>query len=124
MEFEYTPEVDGFKGTVKLKLLTYKEKLQKQQDLGLKIDKNGEVVIEDLGKASSKLIENINKHIVNCNLSYDGVGFTSLDELGYYEEGLVVVLDIAKFLMRGPVLGKNLKQRSGKQSEETGKTKT
>lgn len=100
-------KVEGFTGTIKLRLLKFKERMTTIKTLNLS-QKNGEVVISDDDiDRFEKLADIVKKNIHEMNLKHKKSGevFKSMDDLEYYAEFALIVNDLGAKLLSGVQLG-------------------
>jgi hypothetical protein len=101
-EIKYIPTVEGFSGYIILNLPGHEERTRKALMLGNDQDKV---------KSTMTFFANVKEHTKEVNLTFgegeDAVSFSSIDELGYYEEGFEVINELGLVLTKGPKLGKS-----------------
>lgn len=106
-EFTYKPNSEGFEGEIKLKVPSFKERLEITQQLGFKLDANGEVDAASSMNMMGQLLEKMETLVTSVSLKYGDVEFNSLDDLSYYKEGQAIINEVIAVLMNGMTLGKN-----------------
>lgn len=108
-EFDYCPKTEPFKGSVVLKVPSYKERIKLAQEMGVANMKvSGEAM--DLGTSlelAGKLIDKMDDFIVSVDLKVGKQKFTSLEDLQYYSESQALVSELSGVVMKGITLGEN-----------------
>jgi hypothetical protein len=90
-------------GIIEIEIPTYKERLSLIKDLGFSSADEGE---EGLEKAKN-LIEIVEKRVRKVEIKLkNGEEIKSLEDLGYYKEGTLVINDIGRLIISGFELGK------------------
>ena len=106
-EIEYKVKSEGFSGSIILNLPSYKEKLAILKELKIKVGADGASAAEQDGmELVEKLYAKLESMVKSVDLKYDEVEFKSLDDLGYYAEGQLVVSELQNLLTSGVSLGK------------------
>ena len=109
----YTPKAcDGgdFIGTVTLRLPSFDERYEALDELGIKINKDGEAEMTDMNsfKAIRSLVKMSSKYFVSVDLKHkDGREFKSKEDLETDPECDSILIEIAMNLSKGFRVGKN-----------------
>jgi hypothetical protein len=91
-------------GTVEVEIPTYKERLNLIQELGFN---SGESEDKNLDRAKN-MIKEVEKRIKSISIKLDnGEEVNSLEDLGYYKEGSLVINHIGKMIISGFEVGKS-----------------
>jgi len=110
-EVIYNPKNENFKGDIKIKLVPYKERLKLTKDLGLKVDKSGQIDLSESDQFGmlEKMYDIAEKYVLEMDVEHieSGEKFSSLEDLGYYLEGNELLSEISGVVMNGVRLGKN-----------------
>lgn len=111
-EFKYVPKADsGFKGSVVVSVPKYKKRMSLLRECNFKMSKGGELEtgLEQFDSLD-KLISITEDHVVSVSLTYDNVDETSLiesiEDLGYYQEGVELINELGNLILSGFSLGK------------------
>ena len=105
--FEYVPKKD-FEGSIVLKVPQYKERLKLLKECNFKLGANGDIINNDSQFDSiEKLAEITEKHIEKVNLTCNGNEIKSVEDLGYYAEGVELLNEVGGLILNGFSLGKN-----------------
>lgn len=117
-EIEYKPKptkaADGsevsspFSGLVKLRVPTYKERLEIIKKLNYKVGKDGELEAKSTQfDSATEIMDLVEKHVVSVELTLESDVITSLEDLGYYMEGSQLINELANVIIGGIKLGKH-----------------
>lgn len=101
---DYRPKNEGFSGTLKIKIPTYKERLKMAKTLSLQ--KLSDKEADQFGILEG-LIDAVKDHIAEIDLKFADESFKSADDLDYFEEGTQLLTEIGHMLINGITLGKN-----------------
>lgn len=105
--FEYIPK-KHFEGSIVLKVPQYKERLKLLKECNFKLSKDGEVANNNEQFDSiEKLTDITEKHIEKVNLTHNGQEIKSVEDLGYYAEGVELINEVGGLILNGFSLGKN-----------------
>jgi hypothetical protein len=115
--YDYIPGQDKengespFSGKVILKIPKYLERLELVKKFQFGVNKQSEVEASDQVDSTMKAFELIGPHVVSVELEIKETSekITDLEELGYYQEGLALMMELAGFILGGIKLGKGLK---------------
>ena len=83
-----------FEGEIEIEIPTYKERLNLVKDSGFDTEKPG---IED----GLKMLELVEKRVRSVNCCIEDQPVTSLDDIGYYQVGSLVINAIGRYIMGG-----------------------
>lgn len=113
--YDYRPEENGskdFKGVIVLKWLNYNERLQLIKKLNFKVGKQGNFQENDSMEIALKLINLSAEYVEKVDVYHveSEEKFSSLEDLGYYSEGVELISELSNILVNGVSLGK----KSGK----------
>lgn len=100
-------KVKGFTGSIKVKMLKFKERLEVIKSLNI-VQKDGEVELSDDNvEKFGRMAELVAKQIQEMDLKHkkSNASFSSLEDLEYYAEYTTVVNEIATILLNGVSLG-------------------
>ena len=110
-DLKWCPE--GWEGQITYKKLHYKERMRLVMDCGFHIGANGTMdKMDNLIEVAIKNFEICEKIVTSVNLKHieTGVTINSLDELGDYAEGNVVINSLGQMVMAGSPLVNSLRQ--------------
>lgn len=115
--FDYIPgqsSAEGespFSGKVILRIPKYLERLEMVKKFQFGVNKNAEVESSDQVDSTMRAFEIIGPHVVSMELKIKETEeeITSLEDLGYYQEGLALMMELAGFILGGIKLGKKSK---------------
>jgi len=98
-----------FEGVIKIKLPSYKERLELIKSLKLGVDSSGDVNSHsERFDSAIELLTIVESHVISVDLVQlsDESVINSLDDLGYSQEGSQVINDLGNMLVGGVKLGK------------------
>lgn len=98
---------DGFSGFVEVAQLSYPERLRLISSMKYQYS-DGEVkptteTLELIAKQVEALLQNVK----SCEIKYGDMVFSSLDEVGMYNEGAPILTELAGEFFKGASLGKH-----------------
>lgn len=111
-EFKFVPKKEsGFEGNIMVKVPKYKERMKLLRECNFKLDAEGNVGsgMEQFDSID-KLISITESNVSSVSLVYgEGDGACSIDsieELGYYQEGVELITELGNLILSGFALGK------------------
>lgn len=105
--FEYVPK-KNFTGVIVLKVPQYKERIKLLKECNFKLGAEGEVTNNNEQFDSiEKLAEITEKHIERVDLKMNDQEIKSIEDLGYYAEGVELINEVGGLVLNGFTLGKN-----------------
>jgi uncharacterized Fe-S cluster-containing protein len=97
---------EGFTGFIEVELLSYPQRLRLLSSLKYKIS-DGEVkTTDETFEMIAKQVEALMAHTKAVEIKHGDQTFTSLEELGMYNEGAPLLTELSAEFMRGASLGK------------------
>jgi hypothetical protein len=117
--YDYIPQdktIDGtviptpFKGSVKIKVPKYTDRLRLMKECNFKVRADGQIDPNtDMIDQAIKMVEVAKKHVLEVDLvrDEDKERFTDFESLEYDSDGSEVINEIANFVMSGGRLGKH-----------------
>lgn len=106
-EFDFTPKSEVFKGTIKVRVPSYKERVGLMKELNIKFNSNGSLDLSEGVDLFGLLADKIEQFVVAVDLKCGKHNFSSIEDLSYYAEGSEVVNELIAVLMNGMSLGKS-----------------
>lgn len=113
-DYVYKPEVNAdseFSGEVKIKIPSYKERLKIIKEMNFSFNSDGSLNTSNSSSQidiASNFVDIVEKHVeeVKVKLNESDEEFNSIDDLGYCEEGTVLINELANLVISGIRLGK------------------
>lgn len=103
----YKHEIKGsLEGFVSLEMPKYLERIEIMKSLSFET-KDGEVESAKRVEPAIKLYAMLEKHVREVSLKHGELEIKSLDDLGYYQDGVKVINELGAVLIGGVRLGKN-----------------
>jgi hypothetical protein len=103
---KYTIEDEHFSGFVETKLLSYPERLRLLAKIRIIMsDANSSDSFEAMARQVEVMLENV----TGCEITHKATGqvFKDLSELGFYNEGSVLISNLSAEFLKGETLGKS-----------------
>lgn len=94
-EYLFKPDSEHVKGEILIKVPSFSERLKIAKEAGIK---SGEE--PDLDKIAD-MYDSMGKYVLKVDCKVDGEKVTSLDELGMYQEGVVILTEAISILAGG-----------------------
>lgn len=101
--FEYKPKAKGWKGSAKIKVPSYKDRIKMAQEMGI-----GTIANADAGVQLDFMLSAVDRfsdHVSEINLQFGKEKFSSLEDLGYTKEGSELIMEMGLVLIQGIGLG-------------------
>jgi len=96
-----------FEGMIEISVPSYVERLRIMKELNFKVVDGKVETNEDTLEKMALQVEKLGTFVksVNVKMKKSGGNITSLDELGFYNEGATVIMELSGYISRGLSLG-------------------
>lgn len=104
---QHKVDTEFFEGSVEIQVPTYIERLRIMKELNFKVVDGKVETNEDTLEKMAKQVEKLGTFVksVNIKVKKSGEIISSLDDLGFYNEGATVIMELSAYISRGLSLG-------------------